>query len=278
MPNNTHARQSPRYCHECKSISAAGEFNRYEMPASRLSFFGFKLTGLSMKTWCMFVAFATLVLVGCDGRQSEPTPSSSAPPAVASSTPPKDRPPAPSIPSPQVVGGLEIGRTYNITSKADLREGPSGTAAKKVNQKASDILKAIHYMSVDSSVTVRVLDVKSEWVEIQIIEPEHLSATHRGWIPKSSVQGGQSSAKVDGWIRHTARVYRGKSAASDLAGYLSPPASVGVADDGSGWLRLVHGPIKAEGSNRFVDNPDFDSGLYIQADKFTTVIPSKWGK
>jgi hypothetical protein len=28
------------------------------------------------------------------------------------------------------------------------------------------------------------------------------------------------------------------------------------------------GPIKVEGSNRFVDNPDFDSGLYIQADKF----------
>jgi len=84
--------------------------------------------------------------------------------------------------------------------------------------------------------------------------------------------------KVDGWIRQTARVYRGKSAASDLAGYLSPPASVGVADDGSGWLRLIHGPIKVEGSNRFVDNPDFDSGLYIQADKFTTVIPSKWGK
>lgn len=186
MPNNTHARQSPRYCHESKSISAAGKFNRYAMPASRLSFFGFKLTGLSMKTWCMFVAFTTLVLVGCDGRQSEPTPSSSAPPAVPSSTPPKDRPPAPSIPSPQVVGGLEIGRTYDITSKADLREGLSGTAAKKVNQKASDILKAIHYMSVDSSVTVRVLDVKSEWVEIQIIEPEHLSATHRGWIPKST--------------------------------------------------------------------------------------------
>jgi sRNA-binding carbon storage regulator CsrA len=136
---------------------------------------------------------------------------------------------------------LEIDRTYDITSKAEFcAKAQLALAAKKVNQKASDILKAIHYMSVDSSVTIRVLDVKSEWVEIQIIEPEHLSATHRGWIPKSSVQGGQSSAKVDGWIRHTAQRLPWANGGADLAGYLSPPASVGVADDGSGWLRLIH--------------------------------------
>ena len=231
-----------------------------------------------MKISSTFVALALLVFVGCDNRESESTLPSPPSPAVVSTTPPKAIPRAAPAPSPGVVGGLEIGRGYDIISGAELREGPGDTFAKKINQKASDIDKTIHYMPVDSSVTVRVLEVKGEWVEIQITEPEHLSATHRGWIPKKSIQDGQSSTKLDGWIRYTARVYLGKSADSQAVGYLSPPSSVGVADDGSGWVRLIHGPIKTEGSNRFVDNPDFDSGLYIQVEKFTEVIPGRWGK
>ena len=89
-----------------------------------------------------------------------------------------------------------------------------------------------------------------------------------------------SSVKRDGWIRYTADVYKGKSTASEIVGVLTSPASVRVADDGSGWLRLIHGPIQEVGSNRFtdrfLDNPDFDSGLYIKAGNFTTTIPGMW--
>jgi len=176
-----------------------------------------------------------------------------------------------------LLGGLQVGREYDITKEADLREGPGESYAKKINQKASDVLKTIQYMSVDTSVTVKLLQVKDQWAEVQVTQPEWL-ATHRGWIPKDGIQGGASSAKLSGWIRHTCRVYRGKSTTSKVMGFLAPPASVGVAADGSGWLRLINGPIKVEGTDQFLDNPDFDAGLYIQAANFTTTIPSKWGK
>jgi hypothetical protein len=132
-------------------------------------------------------------------------------------------------------------------------------------------------MSVDTSVTIKLLQVKDQWAEVQITQPEWLAATHRGWIPKDCIHGGASSTKLEGWIRRICRVYKGKSTASKAVGFLAPPAAVGVADDGSGWLRVIHGPIKAEGMDRFLDNPDFDAGLYIEAANFTTTIPGKWG-
>jgi len=156
-----------------------------------------------------------------------------------------------------------------------LREGPGASYARKINQKASDFLGTIQYMAVDTSVTIKLLQVKDRWAEVQITQPEHLAATHRGWIPKEHIQGGASSAKLGGWIQHTCRVYKGKSTTSKVAGFLAPPAAVGVADDGNGWLRLVHGPVKPEGSNRFLGSADFDAGLYIEAPNFTTTKPGK---
>jgi hypothetical protein len=179
------------------------------------------------------------------------------------------------------VGVFMVFEEYTATfrlARIEKATGPGENYAKKINQKASDVLKTIQYMSVDTSVTVNLLQMKDQWAEVQITQPDWLAPTHRGWIPKDRIHGGASSAKLDGWIRHTCRVYKGKSSASKVVGVLAPPASVGVADDGSGWLRLIHGPIKVEGTDRFLDNPDFDSGLYIEAANFTTTIPGKWGK
>lgn len=194
-----------------------------------------------------------------------------APPVVVKSVP-QQRPQA------STGGGLQPGREYDITRKAELREGPGEGYAKRINQKASDVLKTILYMSVDNSVTVRLLQVKGTWSEVQITQPHWLAATHRGWIPVDCIQGGAASAKLEGWIKHRCRVYHAKSTTSKVVGYLASPASVGVSDDGSGWLRLIHGPIKVEGADRFLDNPDFEAGLYIEAANFTSEIPSKWGK
>jgi len=223
---------------------------------------------------------AAIALTGCDQQANglSPTPPPTVP--VRSEKAPITQPQ--SAPQqgakPLITGGLQPGREYDITKEAELREGPGENYAKKINQKASDVLKTIQYMSVDTSVTIKLLQVKDQWAEVQITQPEYLAATHRGWIPKDRIHGGESSAKLDGWIRHTCRVYKGKSTASKAVGFLSPPAAVGVADDGSGWLRVIHGPIKVEGTDRFLDNPDFDAGLYIEAANFTTTIPGKWGK
>ena len=179
---------------------------------------------------------------------------------------------------PLGIPGLQEGREYDITKESELREGPGKNYAKKINQKASDLLETIQYMSVDTSVTIKLLQVKDQWAEVQITQPEHLAGTHRGWIPKEYIQGGANSAKLDGWIQHTCRVYEGKSTTSKVVGFLTPPAAVGVADDGSGWLRVVHGPIKVEGTDRYLASHDFDAGLYIEAAHFTTTIPGKWSK
>ena len=203
--------------------------------------------------------------------QPEEKPKAPQEPAIVKSVP-QQRPQA------STGGGLQPGREYDITRKAELREGPGEDYAKRINQKASDVLKTIHYMSVDNSVTVRLLQVKGIWAEVQITQPHWLAATHRGWIPLDCIQGGAASAKLEGWIKHTCRVYQAKSTTSKVVGYLAPPASVGVSNDGSGWLRLIHGPIKIEGADRFLENPDFEAGLYIEAANFTSVIPSKWDK
>ena len=174
--------------------------------------------------------------------------------------------------------GIKAGREYDILKSGDLRAGPGEDQPRKVNQKASDLLGEIHYLSVDSSVTVRVHQTKDGWADVHVTQPSYLTASHRGWIPIDCIQGGANSNKVGGWIRHRCLVYAGKSTNSATVGYLSPPSSVGVADDNSGWLRLIHGPIKIEGTDIFVDNPNFEGGLYIEASKFTTVVPGKWNK
>jgi sRNA-binding carbon storage regulator CsrA len=138
------------------------------------------------------------------------------------------------------------------------------------------MLKEIHYMIVDTSATVKVTEIKGEWVKIEVVEPQHLSATHRGWVPLKTIKIGNASQKKDGWIRHTSLVYTSKDTKSKPIGYLAQPASVGVAADGSGWLRLIYGPVRDATTKKFLTLAETPKELYIVEKNFTDIIPAKW--
>ena len=82
----------------------------------------------------------------------------------------------------------------------------------------------------------------------------------------------------EGWIQTQSRVYDAPSDSGNLVGSLSPPSSVGVTDDGSRWLKLIHGPVRSEATNEYVSTADFESGLYIDRFAFTTESPGSWNR
>lgn len=170
----------------------------------------------------------------------------------------------------------EARQEYDVRESYELRSGPSADAERLVNQKATEMLGETHYMSVDPSVSVRVLATEGEWVEIQVSQPNHLRDSHRGWTPRSTVNFGQSSDRLNGWIRYTSQVYDAPDDSGVAIGYLLPPSAVGVADDGGDWLRLIHGPVKSRANDDYLSSPDFDSGLYIKNNNFTTELPVRW--
>jgi hypothetical protein len=171
---------------------------------------------------------------------------------------------------------IVISSQYDILTQVEIRAGPGTEHEKKVNQKASDMLKEIVYLSVDSSTTVKVTQIKGDWVEIQVVEPDYLAASHRGWIPLKAIKMGDSTRKKSGWIRHTCLVYLSKNTKSEPIGYLAQPASVGVSDDGSGWLTLIHGPVRDSKTKKFLNQSDAKKVLFIEAKFFTELMPSKW--
>jgi hypothetical protein len=130
---------------------------------------------------------------------------------------------------------------------------------------------------VDTSVTVKILQTRGDWAEIQVTQPEFLRDSHRGWVPRDVIKDGAATNKFAGWIRHRCRVYPAPDKSTKPVGYLSPPSSVDVADDGSGWLRLLYGPVKNEATDEFLDI-SFDPGLYIEKSEFTTELPANWAQ
>lgn len=171
---------------------------------------------------------------------------------------------------------VTIGSRYDLAGEAELRVGPSLKNERIVNQKASDILMKIHYLSVDSSTTIKVTEIKEDWARIEVVQPAHMSATHRGWIPLKIIKPGNASQKKEGWIRHTALVYNTKDTTSKPTGYLVQSASVGVAADGSGWVRLLHGPVRDAATKKFMTLAETPKELYIEEKNFSEVTPSNW--
>jgi hypothetical protein len=167
---------------------------------------------------------------------------------------------------------ISVGSTYDILRSVELRDGPGETYEKKVDQKASDAIRRIWYMSVYSDTTVKVLDVKGDWVEIVA------DSYFRGWIPISALKGGKATQKRDGWISHTCFVYLAKDAKSKRIGYLSQRSFVHVADDESGWLKLPEGelkPVMDQTTNDFLDEAQMKRTMYIEASNFTETPPGK---
>lgn len=64
-----------------------------------------------------------------------------------------------------------------------LYSGPTDSSDKVVNEKATDVLGRTEYCQVDYSTKVKILEKKDNWVKIQVVDPDWLSASHIGWIP-----------------------------------------------------------------------------------------------
>lgn len=168
---------------------------------------------------------------------------------------------------------VTVGTTYDIIRIVELRDGPGLNHEKKINQKASDVLRRIDYLSVGPSTTVKVLTVKDDWAEIQVIEPTWLADSHRGWIPSSALKRGKATSKRHGYISHTCFVYAAKDTKSKRVGYLQKGSAVFVVDDGSGWLEIRKGdisPVMDIKTNDFLhDGREMERSIYFKADSFT---------
>ena len=175
---------------------------------------------------------------------------------------------------------IAVGSTYDIVRSVDLRDGPGEKYPKKINQKASDVLQRIEYLSVDASTTVKLLDVKGEWAEIQVTEPAFLADTHRGWIPLAAIKRGKATRKLEGWVEHTCLVYAKKDTKSQAIGFLPQRAAVSVVDDGSGWLEIrMNGLAPAQNTvmdvktNTLLGKARVKPPMYIEASNFVELPP-----
>ncbi|SKC18713.1 hypothetical protein [Dyadobacter psychrophilus] len=63
-----------------------------------------------------------------------------------------------------------------------LLKTPKDKTSKIINQKATEALHETHYISVDKSVKVKVLEKENGWSKVQVVEPDWLQDTHIGWI------------------------------------------------------------------------------------------------
>lgn len=165
---------------------------------------------------------------------------------------------------------------FDVLETCFLRDGPSEKNSKIVNEKATRMLGETQYQQIDSSTTIELLDRKNGWVEVRVIQPEHLRATHPGWVPAAVLAAGPATDKKSGYIRNRCDVFEGPNISSAIVGHLKSPSSVEVADDGSGWLRLIYAPIRDSSNGDFLDRPDFDGGMYIESRFFTTELPANW--
>ena len=182
--------------------------------------------------------------------------------------------------SAQTPSEIAVGATCDVLRSVDLRDGPGEKYPKKINQKASDALQRIEYLNVDASTTVKLLDVKGEWAEIQVTEPAYLADTHRGWIPLAAVKCGKATRKLEGWVDHTCLVYAKKDAKSQAIGFLPQRGAVSVVEDGDGWLEIrMNGLAPAQNTvldiktNNLLGKARVKPPMYIESKNFKELPP-----
>jgi len=160
----------------------------------------------------LVIGLVYAIVIGHRGTESKPTVAVTSKPTAtaASALIPTQNPSAqPTQSLPATTPLLERdevitpGSKHDIVKSVDLRAGPGENYERKINHKASDILKRIEYLSVDRSTTVQVIATKGDWAEIQVIEPSWLSESHRGWIPLKAIKPGKPSG-LDGFAKMTA--------------------------------------------------------------------------
>lgn len=92
----------------------------------------------------------------------------------------------------QPCGGAsnKTGKTYKINGTGiAVRSGPGTSYEKRINQKATSILKTTRYIEIDNSVTVYEECSQDGWSKIRVTEPDYLSQSHRGWVSSKVLRG-----------------------------------------------------------------------------------------
>lgn len=120
-------------------------------------------------------------IAGCNDPSRPKTPSQKSPSVM------KQTPPAACDASTKITG-----EKYNVIgSGINIRKGPGTEFDKIINQKATDIMKTTHYISVDDSTTVFEECVRGDWSWIRVTEPDWLKESHKGWIVSRYLDKGQ---------------------------------------------------------------------------------------
>lgn len=92
-----------------------------------------------------------------------------------------------SVSQPCEGGGIATGDEVAVTDDIDLRAGPSGSAKRIVNERATEILDETHYHSVDQTERLKELCRLKSWSKVQVVEPASLNYV-MGWVPVSALR------------------------------------------------------------------------------------------
>ena len=71
---------------------------------------------------------------------------------------------------------------YNVAKESDLYAEPNEKSSKLINQKATNIFGEVHYLSIDNSCKVKIIETNADWSKIQVVDPYWLKETHIGWV------------------------------------------------------------------------------------------------
>lgn len=107
-------------------------------------------------------------------------------------------------------GGIATGDEVTVSKMLDLRDTPSASGKKIVNEKATEILRSTQYHGVDQTTRLTELCRQKSWSKIRIVEPDWLNHVV-GWVPVSALRqiqrdagGTRKYVEADFmWDRHT---------------------------------------------------------------------------
>ncbi len=86
---------------------------------------------------------------------------------------------------------------YNVNTSSDLYSEPSSKSAKLINQKATQALGEVMYLSIDKSCKVKILETNGGWSKIQVTDPTWLTSTHIGWVKSSVIAIPQAGTPIE---------------------------------------------------------------------------------
>lgn len=71
---------------------------------------------------------------------------------------------------------------YDVAKQSYLYAEPTTASKKLINQRATEVLREVQYLSIDNSCKVMILESQNEWSKICVYEPEWLRSSHIGWV------------------------------------------------------------------------------------------------